>query len=149
LKNKCLYLGDGNIVEELICLRVSKCLLQSGIELLDLGLVRGPPNLVPYDLVDFILNLIVAGVLEVLEGELFIVRLVVLLLLLLTSQSLRAFLSSTASFEKVALRGTLSSRYILPLVFGRPPIIALLWSTGTLGLGSTHFIQIVIILLNR
>lgn len=74
--------------------------MKGGVELLDLGLVRGA-NLVPDQLIDLLLDLIVGDLPQVLISGLLVIGFIILFLLLLSRESLGAFL--TAPLEKTGL----------------------------------------------
>jgi hypothetical protein len=123
-------------------LRVAEVLLKSRVECLDFDLVRGA-NLVPDQLIDLLLHLIVRNLSQVLISRLIIIGSVILFLLLLSGKSLGAFLS--ASLEKTRLSLSLVGQ-VSSLEFGTS-LPTLLLGLARLGLGGSYFIEIVIILL--
>ena len=116
--------------------------MKGRVELLDLGLVRGA-NFVPDQLIDLLLHQVVGDLSQILISRLLIIGFIILFLLLLSRESLGAFL--TASLEKTGLSLSLLGQ-VSSLEFGTS-LPTLLLGLTRLGLGGGHFIEIVIILL--
>ena len=108
---------------------VAKVLLKGRVELLDLDLVRGA-DLISDQLIDLLLNLVVGDLSEILVGRLLIIGFVILLLLLLSRESLGTFL--TAPLEKAGLSLSLMGE-VSSLEFGTF-LTALLLGLTRLGL---------------